>query len=116
MPVPGRFRRDERLDGSGLRHRPGGGGQHLPDRDGADLPRSDGRLQRQGVPRRLVPQPLVQGCVQLPPRRPVPTLWGAQPGAEGNVHFAGEHTSLDNFGFLDGAIASGERVSKEISA
>ncbi|WP_327258849.1 flavin monoamine oxidase family protein [Streptomyces sp. NBC_01240] len=43
------------------------------------------------------------------------TLWGAQPAPEGNVHFAGEHTSMENYGFLDGAIASGERVSKEIA-
>ncbi len=35
---------------------------------------------------------------------------------EGNVHFAGEHTSVHNEGFLDGAVESGERVAREIFA
>jgi monoamine oxidase len=32
----------------------------------------------------------------------------------GNFHFAGEHTSYTQQGFLNGAVQSGERVSKEI--
>lgn len=35
--------------------------------------------------------------------------------AEGRVHFAGEHTELD-FGFLDSAVVSGERVAAEVRA
>jgi len=34
--------------------------------------------------------------------------------AEGKVHFAGEHTSTENEGFLDGAVESGERAAREI--
>ncbi|MFJ5152675.1 flavin monoamine oxidase family protein [Streptomyces sp. NPDC088353] len=59
--------------------------------------------------------PWSKGAYSCPRVGQYTTLWGAQPGAEGNVHFAGEHTSLDDYGFLDGAIASGERVSKEIA-
>ena len=33
---------------------------------------------------------------------------------EGNVHFAGEHTSPDFQGFMEGAVTSGERVATEI--
>ncbi|HEY8570060.1 NAD(P)/FAD-dependent oxidoreductase [Microbulbifer sp.] len=40
--------------------------------------------------------------------------WGAQSLKEGNVHFCGEHTALEMFGYMDGAISSGERVAKEI--
>ena len=33
---------------------------------------------------------------------------------EGHVHFAGEHTDVEEQGFLDGAVASGERAAREI--
>ena len=33
---------------------------------------------------------------------------------EGNLHFAGEHTSPDFQGFMEGAVTSGERVAAEI--
>lgn len=36
--------------------------------------------------------------------------------AEGRVHFAGEHTSINNQGFLDGAVATGARAAREIVA
>src|SRR5436190_283274 len=34
---------------------------------------------------------------------------------EGNVHFAGEHTDPEEQGFLNGAVASGERAASEIA-
>jgi monoamine oxidase len=33
---------------------------------------------------------------------------------QGNIHFAGEHTSMDFQGFMEGAVTSGERVASEI--
>jgi monoamine oxidase len=39
---------------------------------------------------------------------------GIEGTREGNVHFAGEHTSLDFQGFMEGAVTSGERVAAEI--
>jgi monoamine oxidase len=33
----------------------------------------------------------------------------------GNVHFAGEHTSLAEQGFMDGAVESGERAAREVA-
>jgi monoamine oxidase len=36
------------------------------------------------------------------------------PAPEGGVHFAGEHTSLASFGYLDGAIGSGLRAAAEV--
>jgi monoamine oxidase len=39
---------------------------------------------------------------------------GIEPVREGNIHFAGEHTSLDFQGFMEGAVTSGERVAGEI--
>lgn len=36
--------------------------------------------------------------------------------AEANLHFAGEHTVLSAMGYLDGAVSSGERASREVLA
>jgi monoamine oxidase len=41
---------------------------------------------------------------------------GAERERSGNVHFAGEHTSIDFQGYLNGAVESGERVAAEILA
>jgi monoamine oxidase len=35
---------------------------------------------------------------------------------EGNCHFAGEHTSIDFQGYLNGAVETGERAAGEIPA
>ncbi len=42
------------------------------------------------------------------------TIRGLEPEPEGNVHFAGDHTSLRFQGFLEGAAESGERVADEL--
>jgi monoamine oxidase len=34
--------------------------------------------------------------------------------AEGRIHFAGEHTSIEHQGFLDGAVESGERAAQQV--
>jgi monoamine oxidase len=36
------------------------------------------------------------------------------PELGGRLHFAGEHTSADFLGFMNGAVESGERVAKEV--
>lgn len=41
---------------------------------------------------------------------------GIEGEREGNCHFAGEHTSLDSQGYLNGAVESGGRVASEILA
>jgi monoamine oxidase len=33
---------------------------------------------------------------------------------EGRIHFAGEHTSIQHQGFLDGAVATGERAARQL--
>jgi monoamine oxidase len=40
----------------------------------------------------------------------------AAPSADGRIHFAGEHTSVDFMGFMNGAVESGERAASEILA
>ncbi|MGX5696446.1 flavin monoamine oxidase family protein [Agromyces soli] len=42
-------------------------------------------------------------------------LFGAGATPEGNVHFAGEHTSVEYYGFLNGAVESGERAAKAVA-
>ena len=41
---------------------------------------------------------------------------GAEAEAVGSCHFAGEHTSTDAQGYLDGAVESGERAAREVLA
>lgn len=43
------------------------------------------------------------------------SLFGVGTTPEGNVHFAGEHTSVEYFGFLNGAVESGERAAKAVA-
>ena len=42
------------------------------------------------------------------------TFTGIEPVRQGNVHFCGEHTSLDFQGFMNGAVVTGEAVAYEI--
>ncbi len=42
-------------------------------------------------------------------------VFGAGSTPEGSIHFAGEHTSTEFFGFLNGAVESGERAAKAIA-
>jgi monoamine oxidase len=41
---------------------------------------------------------------------------GAEAEVDGTCHFAGEHTSTDAQGYLEGAVESGERAAREIGA
>jgi monoamine oxidase len=43
------------------------------------------------------------------------TIFGAGAVREGNVFFAGEHTSTYYWGYLNGAVESGERAAKEVA-
>lgn len=40
--------------------------------------------------------------------------WGAAGLREGNVFFCGEHTEVETFGYIEGAISTGERAAQEI--
>jgi len=44
------------------------------------------------------------------------TLAGSEGEIEGSVHFAGEHTSTDYQGYMEGAVESGERAANEVLA
>jgi hypothetical protein len=41
---------------------------------------------------------------------------GVEREQEGNVHFCGEHTSIDFQGYLNGAVETGERAADEVIA
>ena len=41
---------------------------------------------------------------------------GVESEVEGTVHFAGEHTSIEAQGYMEGAVESGERAAKEVLA
>jgi monoamine oxidase len=40
---------------------------------------------------------------------------GIQGQPEGNLHFAGEHTSIDFQGYIEGALQSGYRCAEEVA-
>jgi monoamine oxidase len=44
------------------------------------------------------------------------TFCGIEGEREGNCFFAGEHTSLDFQGYLNGAVETGERAAEEVLA
>ena len=46
----------------------------------------------------------------------VPRFSGMEARREGNCHFAGEHTSIDFQGYLNGAVDTGQRAAAEIFA
>jgi len=39
---------------------------------------------------------------------------GVEREPEGNVHLAGEHTSVDFQGYLNGAVETGQRAAQEL--
>ena len=41
---------------------------------------------------------------------------GIEGAQEGNAHFCGEHTSIDAQGYLEGAVETGERAAREVTA
>ncbi|MDP9111666.1 MAG: FAD-dependent oxidoreductase, partial [Candidatus Eremiobacteraeota bacterium] len=43
------------------------------------------------------------------------TLAGVEPLRENNVHFCGEHTSLNWQGYINGAVETGERVATQVA-
>ena len=42
------------------------------------------------------------------------TIAGIEQVPEGRIHFAGEHTDVNQQGFLEGAVVSGQRAAREI--
>ena len=61
--------------------------------------------------------PVDQGLLLVLEGRPVhASSPGAEAQQEGACHFAGEHTSIEFQGYLNGAVESGERAAAEIVA
>ncbi|MEO3788268.1 NAD(P)/FAD-dependent oxidoreductase [Actinocorallia sp. B10E7] len=59
--------------------------------------------------------PWSKGSYTCPQPGQYTSLFGVEARTEGVLHFAGEHTSVEYFGFLNGAVESGERAAKEIA-
>jgi len=60
--------------------------------------------------------PLFQGSYACYRPGQYTTIAGAEMEAVGGLHFAGEHTSLNFQGFMNGASESGERAAREVLA
>jgi monoamine oxidase len=58
--------------------------------------------------------PWVQGAYSYNRVGQAATYGTIAAAAEGRVHFAGEHTSIEFQGFLEGAVESGERAAREL--
>lgn len=59
--------------------------------------------------------PWSQGAFVSPVVGSMTGFWGAQWEIEGNIHFAGEACDAETWSYMNGAIASGERVAREIA-
>ncbi|MCS7008190.1 MAG: FAD-dependent oxidoreductase [Thermoleophilia bacterium] len=59
--------------------------------------------------------PWSRGAYTCPRPGQYTSLHGAAAKPEGNTFFAGEHTSVDFFGYLEGAVRSGERAGRELA-
>ncbi len=55
-----------------------------------------------------------KGSYAFHPSGYITSLAGVEAEAEGPVHFAGEHTSREWQGFLNGAVESGQRAAREV--
>jgi monoamine oxidase len=59
--------------------------------------------------------PWSQGAFVSPVVGTMTTFWGAQFESEGNLYFAGEACDVETWSYMNGAIASGERIALEIA-
>jgi len=64
----------------------------------------------------MVADPWALGSYSCPTPGEYSTIFGAAKLPEGKVLFAGEHTSLNFFGFMNGAVETGERAAGEALA
>ncbi|MEX0991733.1 MAG: NAD(P)/FAD-dependent oxidoreductase [Actinomycetota bacterium] len=64
----------------------------------------------------MVADPWALGSYSCPTPGEYSTIFGAAKLPEGKVLFAGEHTSLNFFGFMNGAVETGERAAREALA
>jgi len=61
-------------------------------------------------------EPFARGGYALYAPGQVTTMRGCEGVREGNLYFAGEHTSLDAQGYMEGAVRSGVRAAAEVRA
>lgn len=61
-----------------------------------------------------VADPLTHGAYSYYKAGQYTTLCGEERVTEGNVHFCGEHTSINFQGYINGAVESGERAARQI--
>lgn len=60
--------------------------------------------------------PWVKGAYSFPKVGQYANFGPIAAATQGRVHFAGEHTSINNQGFLDGAVETGVRAAKQIAS
>ena len=81
----------------------------------ADLPRHHAAVERQGDALDAVHRPELPLLVLVLEAGPVHGLQRLREGAaQGNIHFAGEHCSVNFQGFMEGGAAEGVRAASEI--
>jgi hypothetical protein len=74
---------------------------------------TDGGVSRRNVLRGAAVAAIPVGCCRATARRG--GFNGIQGRRHGNLHFAGEHTSVNFQGFMEGALRSGYRCAAEVT-
>ena len=80
------------------------------------VPGDDWRLHRSAYEDHWAKDPWVRGAYSYYRVGQANTYGQLAGRSEGRFLFAGEHTSIDNIGFLDGAVETGERAARRLLA
>ena len=115
QPLPRREPGERRLERPGVRRARGIPGAVLPRAGRADLPRATAAYTGVAYRDFWHANPWSRGAYTAQRPGQYTRVFGAGSTPEGSIHFAGEHTSTAFFGFLNGAVESGERAAKAIA-
>ena len=75
------------------------------------VPASERVVERARDPQRVGPQSVVARLVRADQARPVHVVLRRGGERAGHVYFAGEHTSIDSQGYMNGAVETGQRAA-----
>ena len=80
------------------------------------FPGTKAAAERKALVSKWTINPWSKGSYSTPSLGDFTSFWGSQweKDAGNNIHFCGEHTSIEYWGFLQGAVETGERAALEI--
>ena len=114
LGYPGGTGRAQRADRRSPRRRAGRGRRLAARADRAVFPGTSAAYSGRAYEDHWALDPWVKGAYSFYAVGQAASYGALARAREGNIYFAGEHTSIANEGFLDGAVESGERVARSL--